>query len=431
MRSRSTLQAGLWAGLLTLVLLALPTVTQAQISPETMMPDLYQALLDNPHNTYPGEHDLDFSQWGTSGNGQGSQNLPVVAAAIALVDSPHNTTWVNWWNDFFDCQNRGTCSVTDPQSSLPYYGGGELFSSQYNYPVIMSAVVANYVFETSGQRTRADEARLFLRKTWTLWALAASRGPAHHRRHDLLNGVPQDGGDGLYTEGCQINVHGNLYYSGPFLPLAGGRSGLALQCQDPRGSLYSRALDWNNGSYLDNREQADMADILDFVETNWPGNLYGESVYALDGGARTLIKDHILENANHLNTLLSVIQNGGIQFWKPYHFLAYAGGDRATVLEENTNRQKKGAIYAQKYDERAGDDEVHMVYPWKNGLRQDYRLGYAILLPTESAPTSVEARNWNSGETVSNHGDVTLYMDLPTGTMRYHVKIDRNGLSTL
>lgn len=404
-----------------------PATSSLAQTPDDLMADLYKALQGQPHTSWGAYHDLDFSSWRNGG----SQNLPVIAAAIELVDSPTSTTWLNWWNSFLDCQTTpASCNVTDPRS-LAYLKGKELLSSNYDWASTVSVVAVHHVATTNNNTALANKARLYLRKTWSLYALAAGRKSATDYLHDLADDAqgiptyPQNGGNGLYWDYCQRNITTSTYwYTGPFLPLAGGRSGPATFCQDNRGPLFVRAVSWAvypSGSYVNQRESPNQANVLNWLQSHWPGNGFNENVYALDSASQDLIENHVKESTNAATTLLSVINNGGTRFFVQYHFIAYAGGDRVTLMEESSYAIKPGNIYAAKFTESSR--RAHMVYPWNAQLQNSYRIGYGKLLPTETAPTSVEARNWKTGETVSPHGDVTLTMALPSGTMRYHVEL--------
>lgn len=417
------------ACLLILALLALfvSPVAEAQ-NPDQLVTDLHNALTNQPYQyNWGSQLNLNFDCWSKGC----SQNLPVIAAAIALIDNPVTANWnmYNWWSTFLDCQNNA--ASCPHATSLRFFKGGELLSSTYDWSVVTSVVAVNYEARRTGQIWLADKARLYLRKNWVLYALAAGSGPARQLRHDNQPNAaghpecPVNGGTGLFLKPCQINAVGQLVYDGPFLALAGARSGHSHVCQDHRGPLLVRAIDYP--ITVNKRESIPQAAVLDFIESQWGFFGLSENPYALTLSDRNLIKDHIA-NENQVGTFLFVLNNSGTRFASEMHFFAWPNA-RMSVLERNLSHNTPGCVYAIKHDDTT--DEAHFLHPWNPQASQGYRVGYGRLLPNEWSPTSVEGRNFDpnhpddafKGPSGHQCGDVTVSMSVPAGIPSYHVVV--------
>jgi hypothetical protein len=107
-----------------------------------------------------------FSAW--SG---GSENKPVVAAAIALFVGPvvNGTDYRIWWQNFFTQQ----ASITG-SGHINYFKGSELFSNVYDASTTMGVLVARYWAHVSNHTTIKSLSADYLRRTWYAWALATS-----------------------------------------------------------------------------------------------------------------------------------------------------------------------------------------------------------------------------------------------------------------
>lgn len=406
----------LFLSLFLLVAFASPAVAQ---TPGDLLAELNKAIRGQTTNTslWKNQLDIDFGNWRVGG----SQNLPVIAAAIALFEDPigidqfgGSYNIYDWWEDFLNCQNGAGCSVSNP-GSLVYMKGSELLSNTYDASVVTSVAAVHYYQYTVQFRSELANSRVYLRKTWSLYALAAGTGPADtviDRRGD--SGGPDVGP-------CQVNLQGQFFYTGPFLALAGARSTNAHYCQDDRGPLFARAIDFFMSKNL--RETTAQANVLDYVEANFGGNPWNENVYALDSAARQLVRDH-LSLADEAGTFVYVLNNNGAtRFSRTMRFLAWPGV-RVSVMEGNPNRNT-AAVYGAKYT--ASSKDAEMLYPWnESAARNGITEGYGKLLPSVTSPTTVEASNLASHESPNGfHGTRVVSMSVPTSTPQYHVVIGR------
>ena len=405
-----------WRLAFTLILftIAVTPPAAAAIGPGELLVELDKAIRGQATNTnlWKNELDIDFSKW----SGGGSQNLPVVAAAIALFEDPIGVDQFgtpynifDWWETFFLCQNGNGCPLATP-GSLQYMKGSELLSNTYDASVTTSVAAVNYYHHTVAFNGQLADARLYLRKTWSLYALAAGSGPA--RNVTLERDAPEGTTNGI----CHLNLHGQFYYTGPFMAVAGARSTHAHMCQDDRGPLFARAIGFFMSKNL--RESTGQASVLNYIEANFGGNPWNENVYALDAASQQLVRDHLTQG-NQAATFVGVLNNGATRFRRTMRFLGWPGV-RVSVMEGNPSRTTQ-AIYAIKYT--ASTQHAHVLYPWgdsRNGLTE----GYGVLLPNTSSPTQVEASNLAPGESSNGfHGTRVVSMGIPTSTPQYHVVI--------
>lgn len=395
----------------------------AMATPGEMLHELNAALRNQPE-TYNWRANLDptFNCWRVGC----SENLTVIAAAVALVKAPIGTApngtpynIYNWWHSFLNCQNGVSCNVS-PAGSLIYFKGSEMMANTYDWSVTAAVSAVNWWAHQHGDAAMANESRLYLRKTWVVYALAAGSSYARQYRDDIdESGNLVGDGTGQFTHRCQVNSAGTPYFDGPFLPLASPRTNRSFYCSDSRGVLLAKAIAWPLTK--NNQEDAELANLRAYIEPNWPGNAYGENVYALNGNERLLIQDHI-NNGNQVPAFLSVLNNGNTRFRVRMHFLGWPGV-RVSVIEESANNNTKGPLYAAKYDRSIR--EAHMLYPWRPSASSGYQSGYGRLLPTEVSPTYVEASNTADDETPPlNHGGLhILRFNVPSSPPLYHVVV--------
>ena len=129
-------------------------------------------------------------------------------------------------------------------------------------------------------------------------------------------------------------------------------------------------------------------------------------------------------------TLVSILR--GARFIREYRFLTWPGV-RVTVLSSNADNCPTGpkdctaALFALKYDASTG--QATSLYPWPGNLRLQITQGYGRLMPNNTAPTSVVARNIDPalGETATcEHGDTSVSMTLPSGAPLFQVVLEPN-----
>ncbi len=384
-------------------------------------------LNPSPQFNWQSKLDWNFDNWKNGG----SQNLPTLAQALALVmGTPDLARTKAWWNKFFDCQLGQTCSVPNP-GNLVYFSGGEILSNIYNEHSLLAAMVVNYWATRSPTRDLplANKARRYLRSAWYLYTLAAGNGPA---KNYFENG-------GTIPTTCQWATANNRYfYDGPFLALAGGRSKPTDGCLDDRAPLFAQAIRWEG--FTRSGENREQRDLRQFVEDGFLSETLGstETVFGIDQTLRTDLKAHVRNTQNLARWLVTQLNAGNakVRLSREMRFLGWNGGIRASVLAENPNTcstcengtcGQTAAVYATKYDPR-NQGEASFLFPWAGGVRRGLTRGYGKVLPNPTAPTQFEASNRTTGDTAfSCQPFQVVRFSLPVTGLLYQVAIGPAG----
>lgn len=392
--------------------------------------------------------DWDFNSW----RSDGSQNIPVLAHALALWRLPSeygrssDADAITWWNKYLDCQTRDApCTVANP-GELQYWKAAELFANTYEGETT-SAIIATHAWALRELRALTpgtaryntvmgltNRLRRYLRLNWAIYALGAGKGPSHKNfnRFNLLD---------VKGQTCHEK------YDGPFMAIAGMRSTPQHTCTDDRGPLFARALDWRHAGpkgtlwLQDTLTQAERLNAGKTVYT-------AENVYALDAPFRAVLRRHIdgAQNPGEDTTgmIVNFVQN--IRTAVKYHFVgALTDGivgheSRLTLMEDNRTSETT-PTFAVMYD--YSQRESRILFPWKNrgvdagctsgspypgkAWRGMVTSGYAEFRPSQFAPTSVFASSSNrDGFTdCKNHENGTPVTDewpLPANWYwQYHV----------
>lgn len=408
--------------------------------------------------TWQGKLNWNYSNW----NGGRSQNLPLLAHAIALWRPAseyqgHNA--VAWWDTFFNCQNGEGCAVSGAQH-LNKMKGVELLSNTYDADSTAAIAAVRHWAVKNAQWGLADKARQYLRLTWALYAMAAGKGAARRvlHRHNANDTSKQK----CQATGINVTSENSYNYNGPYLALAGMRSTTLHCCSEDRSPLFTRAI---KEQWLASRgfsqlklkiETRSQKELLDYLESQPQGIYAGENAYAL--------------GLDHQQLLLRVIdfaKQADVDFlWQAflqkirtsarYHFLAWedAAGNqnRATVMETNLNRSTI-AIYAVRYDHATRTS--HLLLPWSNlsvpkqdingnlicpdpqaqrdnperciarPEREGVTNGLARLLPTQSAPNRITATNIGQFDIPNYvHGTIEDSMNIPVSRWLYHIVLN-------
>lgn len=418
----------------------------APSSPGELMQDL-DAALKNGCQVWKWRNHWTANHQNFSNFNAGSQNLPVVAGAIALIRDANKAPAVNFFTTLLTCQNSpASCPTSNGQPSISHFKGKEILSNTYDFSVVNAVLVVNWWSHknpgVAGALTLQPLARGYLRKTWSIYALAAGKTWARDLADDnTAGGLNTGNGCGQHVFTCNINPNnGNLFFSGPFLALAGLRSKPGSRaCYDYRAVLFAYAINWNGGSFKNDAEHQSQAAIRTFITANWPGNPSGENVFALNAAEQQIVKDHIqLGNTTHVATLVGVISNGGSRFYVPMHFVGWNDGARLSYLDYHTNNNPGGTVYALKFEPVS--QRAHLHYPFhasKNGPYRVANFGQVLigtnLNPGCGFPTSEHLETWNqpcstpapSGD--CKHEERRLWMPMPTSTKIYEVVIDQAG----
>lgn len=238
---------------------------------------------------------FDYNQWLING----SENLPVTAAAVALFYQPVQPGGDvrNWWQTFLEAQlgQRTTFPAGHPQAGqalpakLTYFHGSEAFSFTYDSSVVASVLAVHLWAQRTPSHPLAANiqtlARKYLRATWGVYGLAAGRGPgATAYRNEVF-----------HTDKLQRGSVG-FFYTGPYIAVGGARSNTTHWGQDDRGILFTRAAGRNFTGPAPSRESTGQQGVRTYVEGNWPITL-PESAYGLSGTDRTAYQAFIDSDA--------------------------------------------------------------------------------------------------------------------------------------
>jgi len=290
-----------------------------------------------------------FAAW----SGGGSQNLPVVAAAIGMFDRVNTTnpafddfmqgstkTYVQWWKEFLEAQT-GVNTQPNP-GQIRYFHGTEAGSNIYDSSVVSTVAVMNYwgrkYASKSGSNGTliADRAREFLRATWVIFGHAAGQTYAD----EYFVGTKLDdnnqpiGPERVFNQyyprkdGLQSGI---ILFTGRFIALPGWRSPLAKTNADDKGPTFARAMQ-NIASRMN--ENYDQRELLNDVEGRWPALGISENLYGLGSSDRTSLST-LIQDGSNASSFLSWITK--IRTARTFRILGWSNGVRASVVEENAN----------------------------------------------------------------------------------------------
>lgn len=405
------------------------------LTPSVLIGEL-DAALKAPGQTGVSSHwranlDLTFNKWRV----HGSQNLPVIAAAVALVRSGTPTAYpadmVAWWDQFLGCQNGTGCSVANP-AALVYFKGQELGSYTYEWSVLSSVAAVHWWARANGNANLQSAARLYLRKSWSLAALAASPAPVASYQDNTSAGALVDG----TCPGCTHNCRRPLL-GAPFLALAGARSNSAYFCADSRRLVFAQAIDWPLTNVPPNLEPGEQTALRATLVAKWAALATppsADNVYGLSATDRTLFRNHV-NNGGASVTLLNILNQGATRFIQPYHIAAWSDGERASWMARNPACAKcGGAAYGAKFT--PATQRAEFLYPWLEGQSSGHRRGLAQWLPaTSGSPARIEAKNCDLafGDTCPPpvHGDHYVWFAWRENPTLYHVLLGPDAPATL
>lgn len=415
--------------------------------------DLKRAINGQPTlSNWMAQLDWNYSSWNGVSNPDtpahlrfGSQNLPVLAHAIALWKGLPGAA--GWWSTFLTCQTGDPCTYANPYPNqhIKYFKGTEPFSNVYDYHVTAAVVAVRYWAvrkllnnpANDSARDLGNKARRYLRLNWALYTLGAGKQSAQKLLHRFNLKNP---GDQL----CQ-QKDGADTYNGYFIAMAGMRSRYFPQdvCEDDRATLLMEALEI---PYFAKWESTTL-DLVRDIESQPQGNFFdpGENVYALTKAHRDILMQHVQDGsqAKFLTDFLSTVRLS-----TPYHILGWYNPNTkfhtiVSMMEKNYNHNTS-AVYAYKYTEV--NRTVQIIYPWSNKdsevrcgtphNRAPYRLqisnGYARFAPVGSSiPSLIESsnRDFNDPNDTPScvHEDgkpIFDSMQIPAGGWQYHIFFD-------
>jgi hypothetical protein len=397
--------------------------------PCTMEKDLLAAVNGQPTSyNWEGWLDSSFTSWQT-GN-FGSNNMPVLAAAIALWTNDTSFNAVSWFTTFLTCQNKSAdCTVSN---DLRYMMGHEIMSPIYHAYVAAAVASVNLWANTatggpaSGLGPLASQ---YLRNTSALYTLAAAPGPATTATYTLITRTGGTCGSTCALDGdtfssapTTLSCQPTSLYNGPFVDMAGARSGSTDPCDSNSDPFLARAIAWPGVTHA--IEVYEQGNLLNTLESKWPStitfNLYGNNA-----ARRTLLQGHVNGTFNP-GTLTEILV--GTRYIREYYFISWPG-TRASLLTNNPETcgsltpECTAAMFAVVWNQSTS--QATFLYPWwPSAFRSCVTSGLGTLLPNATSPTSIEAQNIDTGggeSATCYHGSQTVSVGLPTTAPSFEV----------
>lgn len=394
--------------------------------PCTMEKDLLAAVNGQATSyNWQGWLDSSFTSW----TSYGSNNMPVLAAAIALWTNDTAFNPVAWFTTFLTCQN--TSSSCTKTNNVRYMMGHEIMSPIYHGYVAAAIASVNLWANiapggpASGLGPLASQ---YLRNTSALYTLAAAPSSATTAAYTLVTrtaGVCGSGcaldNDTFTTAPTSLSCQPTNQYNGPFVDMAGARSGSTDPCNSNSDPFLVRAIGWPGVTHA--LEVYEQGNLLNTLESKWPtGN--SQNLYGNDSNRRTLLRNHI-NGTFDPGTLTQILR--GTRYIQKYYFLTWPG-TRASVLTNNPetcglNGECTAAMFAVTWNQSTS--QATFLYPWyPSRFRSCVTQGVATLLPNDLSPTSISAQNINTGigeSATCEHGSQDVSTSLPSTSPSFEV----------
>lgn len=359
-------------------------------TPEDLLGELLGVLqsgtLPNLCNYLP-KLDPDFKDWEG-----GSENLPVIAAAIALFEGPvvNGTDYRFWWQAFLDRQASPPGSPIGIGHSR-FFKGTELFSNVYDAFTTTGVMAAHYwAYTHPGDASSAaitSKAQDYLRRTWYAYALSAS---------------PVDFTAIYNVLGTTRNLVHTNNRNCAALAMASSRSRTDYN-QDSKRWLFGKAA----GFSLDCYKAPNIRDVVNHLAAGHP------SVYGLTATQRNEIQALVNHTTVPQSSLSSIL--GAVRMKTDFHFLLWSDGRRATYYlgpQLNNNiavKGGKGTVYTAVFDR--GTRELELLFELATGTQS--------CLDSAARRIYVDDSGTGCG---SNH-----WITLPATNPTYHFVLGPNG----
>ena len=411
--------------------------SNAKPEPCNLMLDLTSAITGLPTSSTGGRWttylDTNFERWTYNGLVVGSQNEPVMSAAIALWESPYGTSpqvidpstgqafnAYQWWYTFLNCQNGGYAGpncIASSSNTLQYLNGAEIVSSTYGAYVALSvASVALWAQKhpTLDTQNIAAAAGHYLQMTMGIWALGA--GPTWAKTQVYYH--PPNTAPASYScDSTSLQV--------PFLALAGARSVIDDACHDDRGPIFATAIGYKIGTC---NQETYMNRLEEAIQCAWVPNSTGNNVFGVSPTNAPRLQGFIgvpnmpvgEGDLGTATTIIKVLK--GARFIQQYDILGWTG-ERASVLAANPDTNTT-PIYAIVYNTAALTSES--LDPWTVD-RMGATIGYGELVGPAGAPTGAQASDcYSDGNGCSAFNpfetqQMTFFPNMPYPKLNYHV----------
>ncbi len=277
--------------------------------------------------------------WGQSGS---SENLPVVAAAVALWVEPHSATtqgdWTGWWLTFLSEQtsNSGTNLVN-------YFKGSELMSNDYTAKVDASVAAVAAWGAVNSRSDLQTSAGKYLQAAVGAYALAAGAQYAA-----TGNGISN--GTNVVDPALKFTFNQQPI---SYVALAGGRSCAGYWANDQRAPVLCHAL--GSGSCGTSEEQYQAA-----VFAHAGSNSFGLTTDQISH-LHNVINEPIVQS--DVQAVVALL--GNIHTLVALDFLGWPGV-RATCMASDTNGNTPPTLAAAWFasPNLAQGQEADFLYPY-------------------------------------------------------------------
>lgn len=321
------------------------------VSPGRVQQAIHELLADLPVNCdWQREYRPNFPD----SLGDGSFNIPPLAAAAALLTEPVSVTdgsedpgadngslgAEQWWLSYL-------AGELGERGNDWFYGGKELTSGNYQHYNIAAVMTVHFEAWRTGREQLRMKAKEWLRATFAIHSMAA---------------VPTRP-NSIWDRGNMELFDGN--YSGPFVALPGMRYSENHWQNINRSILFAKA----SGMTTNARSEVSyQRNLREFLEENWKGP--GGNVYGLTGSDQADLQD-VVANGD-IVPILDMLD--GIRPIKPLRFVGWPGV-RAVAMDGNSNSNTAptyGMVWFAAPFSGAGN-ELHVLYPWTRSAGPGHR----------------------------------------------------------
>lgn len=399
-----------------------------------------------------------FSNWKKNG----SQNLPVLAAAIGLfrensVSSPNPNVGMSnpndlsrnaksyalWWAQFLQYQVGARDPALDGHDfdALRHFKGTELFSNIYDAHTVTAIISARFWAAKNGSHQHAvairDHALRYLRANWLIYGLSAGTGPATSYASPNSEGISRPPNEPLRPDG-------QPKYNGHFLAMAGSRSNSVTWDEGARAALFDRAIQYANGESPDSNtwrygvapknEYSHQVSLLNYMNERWPTADSGpKNLYGLEQSDWLAFRDLIHNGQTSYFNITDWLR--GIKTVKTMRVVGWSsnGQHRLSTLAGNPNGNNP-AIFAVKYEQ--SNSRATFLYPYTDNRSKgaNHKMGGCEILTgmvraNNGGPHTIRKKDPATGEItwVVVHPFMTAEMTIPTQDAKFHLVLSHSA----
>lgn len=363
------------------------------------------------------------------GQAGASENLPVIAAAVALWAEPisNGTDYRNWWGQFLAEQLSPPGTAANDLAH--YFQSSELMSFDYSPKVVAAIAAVNAWTYTNAPGAGAggirSSAATYLRATIGAYALAAGQTWARTAYGFSDGNAPDPNQIYSFVDGNDRPI-----VAGPYLALGGERSNSGYWSNDQRAHMFCHALGYScTSAGRPSAEQPWQATVVADAASKLPASasLFGLTANDI-AGIHALVAESPGFSSSTAASLL-----GGIRTLTTLHFLAWPGV-RATCVEADTNTNTVptlGGVYRTAPNHGTGQ-EIEFLYPFGSQRGRSDPGGGTCTVDSANhvlrGALTITVPDGNGGTTTQLLQPV---IQLPTGPPLYHYTLGPNGFNSV